>query len=123
MKIFNKYTYLFLGIIVLATIIILNFIPDLETEEFDQEVIDDIIEGVTTTLATEDEFTIQWADTQGEPAFPGNAKIVFNQSGTNGHDTSFDFTPVHHTTISSRISNRKTANDDWQDGPRTIIEA
>ena len=49
MKIFNKYTYLFLGIIVLATIIILNFIPDLETEEFDQEVIDDIIEGVTTT--------------------------------------------------------------------------
>ena len=49
MKIFNKYTYLFLGILVLATIVILNFIPDLETEEFDQKVIDDIIEGVTTT--------------------------------------------------------------------------
>ena len=49
MKIFNKYTYLFLGILVIAAIVILNFIPDLETEEFDQEVIDDIIEGVTTT--------------------------------------------------------------------------
>ena len=49
MKIFNKYTYLFLGLIIIASIVVLNFIPDLETEEFDQEVIDDIIEGVTTT--------------------------------------------------------------------------
>ena len=49
MKILNKYTYLFLGILVVSTIVILNFIPNLETEEFDQEVIDDIIEGVTTT--------------------------------------------------------------------------
>ena len=53
MKIFNKYTYLFLGILVIATIVILNFIPNLETEEFDQEVIDDIIEGVTTTTIEE----------------------------------------------------------------------
>ena len=49
MKILNKYTYLFLGILVVSAIVILNFIPNLETEEFDQEVIDDIIEGVTTT--------------------------------------------------------------------------
>ena len=49
MKIFNKYTYLFLGLIVVAAIVILNFIPNLETEEFDQQVIDNIIEGVTTT--------------------------------------------------------------------------
>ena len=42
----------------------------------------------------------------------GNAKIVIIIK-TNGHDTGFDFTPVQHTTISSRISNRKTANDDW----------
>ena len=53
MKIFNKYTYLFLGILVIATIVIFNFIPNLETEEFDQEVIDDIIEGVTTTTIEE----------------------------------------------------------------------
>ena len=45
MKIFNKYTYLFLGL----AIVVINFIPDLETEDFDQEVIDNIIEGVTTT--------------------------------------------------------------------------
>ena len=49
MKIFNKYTYLFLGILFVSAVVILNFIPNLETEEFDQEVIDDIIEGVTTT--------------------------------------------------------------------------
>ena len=49
MKIFNKYTYLFLGITVLAAIVVINFIPNFETEEFDQQVIDYIIEGVTTT--------------------------------------------------------------------------
>ena len=49
MKILNKYTYLFLGILLVSGIVILNFIPNLETEEFDQEVIDNIIEGVTTT--------------------------------------------------------------------------
>ena len=49
MKIFNKYTYLFLGLIIIASIVVFNFIPNLETEEFNQEVIDDIIEGVTTT--------------------------------------------------------------------------
>ena len=49
MKIFNKYTYLFLGIMVLAAIVVINFIPNFETEEFDQQVIDNIIEGVTTT--------------------------------------------------------------------------
>ena len=53
MKIFNKYTLLFLGILVIATFVIFNFIPDLETEEFSQEVIDDIIEGVTTTVIEE----------------------------------------------------------------------
>ena len=49
MKILNKYTYLFLGILIVSAVVILNFSPNLESEEFDQEVIDDIIEGVTTT--------------------------------------------------------------------------
>ena len=49
MKILNKYTYLFLGILIVSVTVILNFIPNLETEEFDQAVIDNIIEGVTTT--------------------------------------------------------------------------
>ncbi len=49
MKLFNKYTYLFLGLLIVAAIVVINFIPDLETEDFDQEVIDNIIEGVTTT--------------------------------------------------------------------------
>lgn len=62
MKIFNKYTYLFLGLILIASIVVLNFIPDLETEEFDQEVIDDIIEGVTTTTISNVESNISSDD-------------------------------------------------------------
>ena len=49
MNILNKYTYLFLGLLGIAGIVILVFLPNLETEEFSQDVIDDIIEGVTTT--------------------------------------------------------------------------
>ena len=59
MKILNKYTYLFLGIIVVAAIVIFNFLPNLETEEFDQQVIDDIIEGVTTTTNPQSDTNVQ----------------------------------------------------------------
>ena len=53
MNILNKYTYLFLGLLGIAGIVILVFLPNLETEEFSQDVIDDIIEGVTTTSRLE----------------------------------------------------------------------
>ena len=53
MNILNKYSYLFLGLIGIAGIVILVFLPNLETEEFSQDVIDDIIEGVTTTSILE----------------------------------------------------------------------
>ena len=53
MNILNKYTYLFLGLLAIAGIVILVFLPNLETEEFNQDVIDDIIEGVTTTSILE----------------------------------------------------------------------
>ena len=53
MNILNKYTYLFLGLLGIAGIVILVFLPNLETEEFSQDVIDDIIEGVTTTSIVE----------------------------------------------------------------------
>ena len=48
-KYFNKYTYLFIGLIVLIFIGIFVIVPNFQREEFSQEVIDDIIEGVTTT--------------------------------------------------------------------------
>ena len=48
-KYFNKYTYLFIGLIVLVLIGIFVIVPNFQREEFSQEVIDDIIEGVTTT--------------------------------------------------------------------------
>ena len=53
MNILNKYTYLLLGLLGIAGIVILVFLPNLETEEFSQDVIDDIIEGVTTTSILE----------------------------------------------------------------------
>ena len=53
MNILNKYTYLFLVLLGIAGIVILGFLPNLETEEFSQDVIDDIIEGVTTTSILE----------------------------------------------------------------------
>tara|TARA_Y100000992_G_C21261415_1_gene491493 strand:- start:607 stop:1734 length:1128 start_codon:yes stop_codon:yes gene_type:complete len=59
MKLLNKYTYLFLGIIVVAAIVVFNFLPNLETEEFDQQVIDDIIEGVTTTTNPQNDTNVQ----------------------------------------------------------------
>ena len=51
-KFLNKYTYLFFGLIVLISGAIFFIIPNFQTEEFDQEVIDDIIEGITTTSTT-----------------------------------------------------------------------
>ena len=43
MNILNKYTYLFLGLLGIAGIVILVFLRNLETEEFSQDVIDEII--------------------------------------------------------------------------------
>ena len=48
-KYLNKYTYLFIGLISLIIISIFVIIPNFQTEEFNQDVIDDIIKGVTTT--------------------------------------------------------------------------
>ena len=48
----NKYIYLFLGLIVLVSVGLFFIIPNFQTEEFDQDVIDNIIEGITTTSTT-----------------------------------------------------------------------
>ena len=52
MKYLNKYTYLLLGLIITSAITIAFIIPNFQREEFSQDVIDDIIEGVTTTSTT-----------------------------------------------------------------------
>ncbi len=49
MKFLNKYTYLIMGLSAVILITLTVIIPNFQTEEFSQEVIDDIIEGVTTT--------------------------------------------------------------------------
>ncbi len=48
-KYLNKYTYLLIGLIILIITSIFIIIPNFQTEEFSQEVIEDIIDGVTTT--------------------------------------------------------------------------
>jgi len=48
-KYLNKYTYLVIGLIILLITTIFVIIPNFQTEEFSQDVIDDIIDGVTTT--------------------------------------------------------------------------
>ena len=48
-KYLNKYTYLFIGLVSLIITSIFVIIPNFQTEEFNQDVIDDIIKGVTTT--------------------------------------------------------------------------
>ena len=58
-KYLNKYTYLLIGLIVLIITSILIIIPNFQTEEFSQEVIEDIIEGVTTTSIQYNEQEIQ----------------------------------------------------------------
>ena len=49
MKYLNKYTYLVIGLILLAVLTVTLIIPNFQREEFSQEVIEDIVEGVTTT--------------------------------------------------------------------------
>ena len=49
MKYLNKYTYLLIGLLLTVGITLGIIIPNFQREEFSQEVIDDIIEGVTTT--------------------------------------------------------------------------
>jgi len=58
-KYLNKYTYLLIGLISLIFIGIFVIVPNFQREEFSQEVIDDIIEGVTTTSIQENEQEIQ----------------------------------------------------------------
>ena len=48
-KYLNRYTYLLLGLIIFIIIGIFIIIPNFQTEEFSQEVIENIIDGVTTT--------------------------------------------------------------------------
>ena len=55
MKYLNKYTYLFIGLLLIVGITLGLVIPNFQREEFSQEVIDDIIEGVTTTTEATNE--------------------------------------------------------------------
>ena len=67
-KYLNKYTYFFIGLIVLIITSIFIIIPNFQTEEFSQEVIENIIEGVTTTSIQNSEQEIQ-SEESSNPSF------------------------------------------------------
>ena len=66
MNIFNKYTSLFVIVVGIAAISLYILLPNFETEEFDLDVIDNIIDGVTTTSLPVDTLTVQDGDSDQE---------------------------------------------------------
>ena len=77
MNIFNKYTSLFILIIGIAAITLFVFLPNFETEEFDQDVIDNIIEGVTTTTLPNN--SSQLAENDSESNISDDLPLVISQ--------------------------------------------
>ena len=57
MKILNKYTYLFLGIVMTGVLILYAIVPNFETQEFNPDKVEDISENLNTntTINTNDE--------------------------------------------------------------------
>ncbi len=77
MNIFNKYTSLFILIIGIAAVTLFVFLPNFETEEFDQDVIDNIIEGVTTTTLPNN--SSQLAENDSESNISEDLPLVISQ--------------------------------------------
>ena len=55
MKILNKYTYLFIGVLLTSAIVVLTIIPRFETQEFNPQRVEDISKGLTTTTSSASE--------------------------------------------------------------------
>lgn len=55
MKILNKYTYLFVGVLLTSALVVLTIIPRFETQEFDPQRVEDISQGLTTTTSSASE--------------------------------------------------------------------
>ena len=52
MKILNKYTYLFVGVLLTSALVVLTIIPRFETQEFNPQRVEDISQGLTTTTSS-----------------------------------------------------------------------
>ena len=55
MKILNKYTYLFIGVLLTSALVVLTIIPRFETQEFNPQRVEDISQGLTTTTSSASE--------------------------------------------------------------------
>ncbi len=53
MNILNKYTYLFLGVVLTSVLVFFAILPRFETQEFNPQRVEDISQGVTTTTLPE----------------------------------------------------------------------
>ena len=92
-KYLNKYTYLLIGLIVLIITSIYIIIPNFQTEEFSQEVIEDIIDGVTTTSIQNSEQEIQ-SEESSNPSFE---ELEISKEQTNELTKNFNrFTASEH---------------------------
>ena len=60
MKILNKYTYLFLGIVFIGILVLFAIIPNFETQEFNPDKVENISENLSTntTIYTNNENTL-----------------------------------------------------------------
>ena len=79
MKFLNKYTLLLLGILVIGLVTLNIIIPNFQTEEFSQEVIDDIIEGVTTTTVV----SIEAENTTAEEIITNKEDLIITEEEEN----------------------------------------
>ena len=79
MKFLNKYTVLLLGILVIGLVTLNIIIPNFQTEEFSQEVIDDIIEGVTTTTVV----SIEAENTTDEEIITNKEDLIITEEEEN----------------------------------------
>ena len=55
MNILNKYTYLFVGVLLTSALVVLTIIPRFETQEFNPQRVEDISQGLTTTTSSASE--------------------------------------------------------------------
>ena len=64
MKTLNKYTYLFIGLLVTAVLVIFTIIPRFEKQAFDPDRVENISQGLTPTTSLLNEANIEENETK-----------------------------------------------------------
>ena len=64
MKTLNKYTYLFIGLLVTAVLVIFAIVPRFEKQAFDPDRVENISQGLTPTTSPLNEANIEENETK-----------------------------------------------------------